>query len=145
MTSLEVAAWITAAATGLTALGTVLILWRNRRSASIQFYRLFKASKISDEPNHWVQVYTTNTMLHSNYLHGKVIKVTRASVTLSSPKRGNVLVAMPQIVSAHRSVAHPLPPSDWEPSLDRDPSTLLRYRFRRSVQKVLYKLLTPIV
>lgn len=132
MTADTLGIWITATAV---VIGTLLTWWRGRRSVSIPFYRVLKASQDDDSDDyHWVKVVTAlapgppvydprghRTSQPPPSRTGKVVKITRASVTLDSPWGGNQTIALAVIHGVKRNEArqhnrH----DDWVPCLDAD-------------------------
>ena len=103
--------WATAIAVGL---GTFLAWWRSRRAATIPFYRGLKASLDDADKYHWVRVN------NNDLFEGKVVKITKTTITLDHPLGGNDFIAVSHLSGACRLDSLVTSWHDWVPCLDSD-------------------------
>lgn len=121
-----VAGVVTALATGVTA---VVLLLRGRRSASTPFYSLLKASLDDPDSRHWVSINTGLTRasfvfgeqrINTLYFSGKVVRLTRETVTLDEPYDGNNSIYLSHIHTVQRLRAREEICRGWTPRFDSD-------------------------
>ena len=133
MTALEItgliAGLVTAIATGVTAV--YVIWWRDRRSATIPFYRVLKASMDDPDPHHWVLIngargLSPPVLDQQGYPvtiftpAGKVVKITRTTVTLDHPRLGNESIDLSHVHSVRRTKQSTAYCKGWTPRFDSD-------------------------
>ena len=132
MTGLEIVGLVTGVVTALaTGVTAVMLVVRGRRSSTTPFYRELKASLDDPDPRHWVSINTGLTKaIHPRHgqqsirrnvlFFGKVVRLTRETVTLDEPSFGNQSVYLSHVHTVRRHQEDEETCSGWTPRFDSD-------------------------